>query len=249
MRTQIQFSSDNEIKLPLSYNHLIQAFIYQNISDITIRKDLHDVGYVSGKRHLKLFTFSRLSGRFQIENDTKEISFKPPVSLTISFYDDQKKDVLSEILSNILRNENLYLGKNLVSIKSVIPKKFNYTRNEYLIKMLSPILAYRTTKIDSKLVRVYISPWDREFESFIIQNIKTKINAIQESLDYDDFSIKPVNSLNENDGKIIGYKNYKLKAYYGIYRIKGNRELIKLLYDSGLGSGNSEGFGCFEILG
>ena len=46
MRIQIQFSSDDEIKLPLSYNHLIQAFIYQNISDITIRKDLHDVGYV-----------------------------------------------------------------------------------------------------------------------------------------------------------------------------------------------------------
>ena len=115
--------------------------------------------------------------------------------------------------------------------------------------MISPILLYRTEKKDSKYIRNYISPWDPEFEDLIHQNLKTKVNASGKEYSISDFTIIPMNPPNPGDGKIIGYKQFKVKAYFGTFRIKGDKQLLKLLYETGIGSGNSEGFGCFDVIG
>lgn len=249
MRVEIDFSSNVPILLPLSYHHLIQAFIYQNIGNIEIRQELHDVGYQVGKRKIKFFTFSRLEGKFELDKNVKQIKFNSPVSLKLSFYSDSKYDVLSDILSNLLKNNNLYLGQNRVSIKAIIPENYSFSKNEYLIKMISPILLYKTIKEDSRYIRKYVSPWDADFEKQLIQNIRTKVKATGKEYKIEDFSLTPLNPPNPKDGKIVGYKEFKVMAYFGLFRIKGNKELLKLLYDIGIGSGNSEGFGCFDIIG
>lgn len=249
MRAGIEFTSDSPIILPISYNHLIQAFIYQNIANYEIRQELHDTGYQVGKRRLKFFTFSKLNGRFELDKNLKQIKFYPPVMLKLSFYSDSKYDILSDIISNILKNNNLYIGENKVIVKTIAPENYNFYKNEYLIKMISPILLYRTEKKDSKYIRKYISPWDHEFEDLILQNIKTKVNAAGKEYNISDFTIIPMNPPNPGDGKIIGYKQFKVKAYFGTFRIKGDKQLLKLLYETGIGSGNSEGFGCFDVIG
>lgn len=47
---------------------------------------------------------------------------------------------------------------------------------------------------------------------------------------------------------IIKYKGTVIKGYSGDFILKGNPELIKLAYDTGLGSKNSQGFGCIEVM-
>jgi len=49
--------------------------------------------------------------------------------------------------------------------------------------------------------------------------------------------------------KVISYKGTVIKGWMGIYELRGDRELMKLVYDTGLGGKNPQGFGCFEILG
>ena len=34
----------------------------------------------------------------------------------------------------------------------------------------------------------------------------------------------------------------------GKYKISGDEKLTRLAYDSGIGSKNSQGFGCFEVV-
>jgi CRISPR-associated endoribonuclease Cas6 len=249
MRIKVQFRFNGKLTLPISYNNLIQSFIYQNISDLDKRNKLHEEGYQVGKRKLKLFTFSRLNGKFLMNKDQKEITFLSPVSLVISFFEDGKADLISDLTTSLFKNNNLYLGKNLVTIGSITPCNFDFQKDKYLIKMLSPIAVYKTQKVNSKKVTKYYTPWDLEFEQLILQNIKTKLKAIQKDFDYSTFKIKSINPPNEKDGKVIGYKNINIKANYGSYLIEGDRNIIRLLYDSGIGSANSEGFGCFEIIG
>ena len=249
VRATIEFTSKDRIILPISYNHIIQAFIYQNISNYEIRQWLHDDGYQVGKRRLKLFTFSRLNGKFELDKDLKQITFHPPLSLKLSFYSDSRYDVMSDIISNILKNRVLFIGENEVEVKAISPENYIFNKSEYIIKMVSPILLYKTEKKDSKYIRKYISPWDSEFESAAIQNIKTKIKAIGKFYDVNNFRITPLNQPNQKDGKIVGYKQFKVKAYYGTFKINGEIEILKLLYETGIGSGNSEGFGCFDVIG
>ena len=51
--------SESELRVPIHYNHIVQAAIYANL-DAKIAEWLHEKGYSYGKRHYKFFTFSRL---------------------------------------------------------------------------------------------------------------------------------------------------------------------------------------------
>jgi len=73
------------LTLPLDYNYYIQSFIYSFIyNNITpsLAEFLHNRGFSFEKRSFKMFTFSKLHGRYRIHNGT--ISFFPPVELIIS---------------------------------------------------------------------------------------------------------------------------------------------------------------------
>ena len=47
-------------------------------------------------------------------------------------------------------------------------------------------------------------------------------------------------------GEIIICKGIEIKARIGVYKLKGDPQIINLSYDTGLGSKNSQGFGCWE---
>ena len=60
MRLKITLSSAQQpLTLPLQYNHILQAFIYDNIS-AELAAFLHEKGYAYEKRQFKLFVFSNL---------------------------------------------------------------------------------------------------------------------------------------------------------------------------------------------
>ncbi len=48
--------------------------------------------------------------------------------------------------------------------------------------------------------------------------------------------------------KIINYKDTIIKGYTGKLRLSGPKELLQLAVDGGIGSKNSQGFGCVEVI-
>jgi len=44
------------------------------------------------------------------------------------------------------------------------------------------------------------------------------------------------------------YKNFLIKGWMGTFRLQGLKKALKLAYDAGLGSKNSQGFGMFEVI-
>jgi len=247
MRVTIEFNSDNDFKLPVQHNHLIQSFIYGSISK-GLANMLHERGFEIEKRRFKLFTFSRIQGSFRIDKRKDTIIFHSPFRLVIS---SALKQFVEELGSEMVRKERLKIGRNVLKINSIqiSKKKLSYKNR---IKMLSPVTIYSTLKkADGRKKTYYYSPYEKEFSQLISENAYKKFKALhpdgnKSSPPRGGIEIVPV-SVNPGNQKIINYRGTIIKGWTGIYELGGDPVLMELVYDAGLGGKNSQGFGCFEI--
>lgn len=246
MRFEVAFESDGVIRLPIQYNQVIQGMIYRNLGNEYSGK-LHDEGYAYEKRSFKLFTFSRLVGKFQQSKESNEILFYPPVTLTIS---SPIERFIYELGYSLLISDDLYLGSSPVKVSNFNALSEPEITSSEVIGMLSPMTVYSTLKtIDDRSKTYYYSPYEDEFSRLIESNIKKKYALIygRDTRDDQTLSIKPL-KVGKNSELIIKYKDTIIKAWRGVYLLEGDPELIKVAYDSGLGGKNSQGFGCFRFL-
>lgn len=89
---------------------------------------------------------------------------------------------------------------------------------------------------------------ENEFEQLIRDNLIKKYIAFY-NIEPSDTSFKLVPIKNKNlKENIILYKGIVIKGWSGEFDIEGSEELIKIAYDAGLGSKNSQGFGCIELI-
>ena len=64
----------------------------------------------------------------------------------------------------------------------------------------------------------------------------------------EDAYIRPIKVDTKRNFHIIIFKDFVIKAWSGIYELNMPHPLIKMAYDAGLGSKNSQGFGMWEIV-
>ncbi len=244
MRIEINLSAETPLILPKSHNHLLQGFIY-SLLDPLLRKRLHKEGYPYEKRRFKLFTFSRLLGKVKMFKEY--FQFNPPLKLIIS---SPKDEILQSLAEGLLKSPEVILGKNTVYIDSINVAARSSFNHEVTIKMLSPVTIRSTLYgADGSKKSYYYSPFEKEFCRLIKENLRKKYKIVfNKNLGHDfEFSIKP-QKVPPSCERIIIYKGTVIKAWMGIYEIKGNPEVIALSYDTGLGAKNSQGFGCWEKL-
>ncbi|MCM8827500.1 MAG: CRISPR-associated endoribonuclease Cas6 [Candidatus Omnitrophica bacterium] len=251
MRLEITLRSEKDINLPLSYNHVLQSFIYV-LFDHRLRGFIHKQGFLYEKRKFKLFCFSRLLGNFEVKDKT--FLFKPPIKFYLS---SPKKEIMQSLAEGLLKKENLFLDKNEVFIEliSVLPQPT--FEKEIIIKMLSPMTVYSTlSKADGTKKTYYYSPFEEDFNKLIKDNLKKKYLAVfNKELKKIDFKISPYKVKN-SDEKIILYKKSNssqtkptvIKGWMGLYKLEVDQELLELSYDCGLGAKNSLGFGMWEKI-
>ncbi|MCD6221285.1 CRISPR-associated endoribonuclease Cas6 [bacterium] len=221
----------------------MQSFIYRNLN-IILSNFLHEKGYLYEKRSFKLFTFSRISGKFKREN--KNFIFTPPVFLTVS---SPKEEILESFAETIVKKSIFSLSNNIVYVEAVEVQFYpDFSKQEYEIKMLSPVTVYSTLKSkNGKKKTYYYSPTEKEFQKLIGENLKKKYFLIyQEKAEINNFEIQPI-GLKTSNLKIINYKGTVIKGWMGKFKIRGEKEVLKVAYDCGIGSKNPQGFGCFEI--
>lgn len=245
MRIEVTLNCNSPITLPIHYNRIVQGFLYNSISD-ELAKKLHNEGFAYEKRQFKLFTFSRIIGRYKLQKHDHTIEFSPPFKLFISSPIDR---FVQELGNEFLRPESLHLSKNTVSVEQVNIQPMPDFSEEMKIQMLSPVTIYSTLqKADGSSKTYYYSPFESEFSELLEANLKKKASVI---LDGDEvsgysFSIEPARVRN-SDQKILTYKGFVIKCWMGKYKITGSPQLHKIAYDAGLGGKNSQGFGCFAV--
>lgn len=187
-----------------------------------------------------MFTFSRLEGRFLIDRERKTITYFEKAQLHISTIEDK---FIEYVVNNLLlegidiRGERIHVDK--------IELKLNTTNFGKIITK-SPIVTYSTFVVNSRKKTYYYNPKEKEFQEILANNLVKKYIAYfgkEPKNKY--FEITPVSNLKES---IVIYKGTVIKGWNGIFKISGSDELINIAYDTGLGSKNSQGFGCFEFI-
>ncbi|MGC8935388.1 MAG: CRISPR-associated endoribonuclease Cas6 [Thermoproteota archaeon] len=240
MRVRINLRGrSKDLSFPLSYNPLIQAAIYSNVSP-ELSKFLHDKGFTYEKRHFKLFTFSRLFGKYKIIGD--RIYFEQEVSFFISSPVDQ---VVKEIAETLLKRGFLALGQNKLEVTNIYFPKTPELKNRIKIKMLSPVTVYSTLLTpDGKKKTYYYSPFEDEFQNLIDLNAKKKYFLLSHREVKSRIRIEP-EKVRE---VVVMYKDMVIKGWTGLFGLRGPKTLIKTVYEAGLGSKNPQGFGMFDLV-
>ncbi|MBI2487203.1 MAG: CRISPR-associated endoribonuclease Cas6 [Deltaproteobacteria bacterium] len=245
IRLLLELASEKHFIIPIHYNYHIQSFLYNSISP-KLAKILHDHGFPIGKRRFKLFTFSRILGEYRLDRNKEKIVFSSPFRLIVS---SVMREFIEEIAEELMRKESAKILSQKVSLNSVEVSDLAINQDKLKIKMLSPITIYSTlSRADGKKKTYYYSPFEKEFSQLISENAKKKFKAFYEKEPNGDIQLTPLN-VNKSNERIIFYKGIVIKGWMGIYGLSGDHELMKLAYDAGLGGKNSQGFGCFEVLG
>jgi len=179
--------------------------------------------------------------------DDGKIEFTSFVELTVA---SPIERFLRELSEGMLRKTHFELLKQKFFLESVsICPEVNFDSfvDNVKIKMLSPVVAYRTDRDSGKTI--YYSPWDEAFTELVRENAEKKFFLLTgQKLENASFNIFPTRPRDKNYCKILSYKGTVIKGWLGIYILQGDKRLIKTVYDAGLGSKNPQGFGCFEII-
>ncbi|MBC7087707.1 MAG: CRISPR-associated endoribonuclease Cas6 [Tissierellales bacterium] len=241
MELKIVFQSQNNIVLPTHYNHILQGFIYNNIND-ELAQFLHDKGYILESRKFKLFTYSNILTKGQLRNS--KLYFGKKAEWVVK---SPIKEFINSFGNYLLQKDQFLLGNNIISVEKTQLKKEKVDNQELIVKTLSPIVAYSTfLKENGSKYTCYFSPNENDFQRIIRDNIIKKYAAFYGELEEDvDFSIKAISNTNLN---IVYYKDFLIKGYSGKFKLTGDKRLLELALDAGVGSKNSQGFGCIQQI-
>lgn len=246
MRIDITLSGfSRDIVLPVDYNYLVQSAIYRQIEQPALRSFLHEHGFELGKRRFKLFTFSRLMGKARIDPQRKCMLLALPVRLVIC---SPLALILQEIATGILKQGHVQLGKEVLHVEQVTVVDQGVEKNDVKVRMLSPLTVYSTLVHSGRSYTHYYSPFEPRFQELIHANlVKKYLLVFGKQVEEGEFSIEPLD-VDQRDFKVVKYKGTVIKGWMGSYRLRGNPNLLKLALDAGLGSKNSQGFGCCELM-
>jgi len=245
MRVTLRFLAEKGFRVPLTYNHYVQSLIYNSISP-PLAKLLHDKGFVYGKRRFKLFTFSRILGSFRLAKGEGFISFSSPFKIVVS---SAVEEFVRQLAEEFIKRERVRIGTQPVVLHSAEVTDVVIKRPSVKIRMLSPVTVYSTLlRGDGKKKTYYYSPREKEFGEMLADNMRKKFAAFRGSEPQGEISFTPL-EVKRDDEKVVRFKDTVVKGWTGTYELAGDPDLIKLAYDAGLGAKNSQGFGCFELVG
>lgn len=243
MRLRLTFApTDGICSLPVHYNQVIQGFIYRHLAP-EMATSLHDEGYTEGGRRLKMFVFSRLMGSSMVRDG--QIVFAGEFSLVVA---SPEVGFLESLALYVMDAGALQLGENRVRLVSVEVGAEEPYQCPVLLQALSPITVYSTlSRADGKRKTYYYSPFEPEFSEQIVCNLQRKWRVLSGSeVSADGAYVKPwrVNVRNQH---IALYKGTVIKGWSGIYEAYLPEPLFRMALDAGLGSKNSQGFGCVGV--
>lgn len=240
MHIILHLESEKTIILPIHYNHMVQALIYNTI-DGSLADFIHTKGYGEG-RNFKLFCFSNLRGYFDVKSMPGFIIFDKKIDLTVS----SPISDFCESLANGMLKKKLLLGENNLIVQGVTVDWKKISGTSMTAVTLSPIVVYSTLlRPDGRKYTCYFQPGEDDFGRIVDENLRKKYRALyNEEPTEGKVSVK---CLKQSRLHVVNYKDTIIKGYTCKLRLDGPSELLQMALDAGLGSKNSQGFGCLRL--
>lgn len=239
--------------LPIDYQYAQSAVIYKILSyaDTDYATWLHENGFGTNKgKRFKLFTYSPfLIDEYKVLGDRLAV-ISNTIEWQLSFLPERSTE---KFVQGIFSNQTFEVGDTKSAVQfhvcgiEVLPTPVYQETMEF--SSMSPI--FIKLKMEDGSER-YISPEDSHSETLLLGGLKSRYEA-ETGSEYsgsDDFSFEV---LDVSKSKLVTIKKgtpyeSKLRAYNCRFRMTASKEFMRIAYESGLGSENSQGFGCIRIL-
>lgn len=238
MQLKIIHKLREELELPIAYHHILQGVIYHALeNDKTKLGDFfHNDGFRYNERQFKLFTFGLLEGKYRIKE--KRIIFYDRIEWEIR----SPEIMLIRALERSIKEHGIYLGKRNITDMDIILSDKTIEKTEIVVDMISPITVYSTNEADKNTY--YYQPDEIEFYQQIDENFLRKYQSVYGVMPDEHIFAEPV-EVSDMDRYVTKYKGIYINAWKGRYRLAGERKSLDFLYQAGIGSKNSQGFGMF----
>jgi CRISPR-associated endoribonuclease Cas6 len=241
-------------RLPLSYQYELSSFVYRAIAcaDTGYASWLHENGFNLNGKMFKLFTFSNLIvSQYGIEKEQGLLRIDSDrVEWQISFLPEKSTE---KFVHGLFSEQEFQIGDK----KSVV--QFKVERIEMLPPpQFEPEMSFRTLspvcisiRQETRKYPLYISPEDPEASNFILNNLLNKYLAFygkpyEGNIDFD-FRVTSQPKAKLITIKIGTEQESNIRGFLFDFRIKAPEELMRIMYESGLGEKNSIGFGMIGI--
>ena len=200
---------------------------------------LHNGGYSVDDRQFKLFTFSPLKGNYSIQDKT--ISFTDKVSFEIR---SSEPCVIQNLICGFNNISAINIAHNNLTVENCVLKSKRIYKHRVRVKTVSPIVVYVTR---NNTERIYFSPEDADFNHMVVNNAKRKwLSAGNKERDFR-LAVSLITDVPLKK-EVTKYKGSYITAWHGAFVLDGNPEVLDFIYNTGLGSKNSQGFGMFELI-
>lgn len=242
MHAYVSFNIDPSAPaLPIHYNYFIQSAIYAALPrDVASR--VHDEGYSAGKRNFKMFSFSRIMGKFIIDRSAGTIKFPDGAYLVISSPDTE---FFLALVNNLLTIKHIRLGDSFLNINEVRFDEQKVADDVLLVRTLSPVVVYSTLlRPEGGKYTCYYQPGESEFIKLINANLHKKYEAFY-GKQHPEGDVQ-ITALDRPRQHVTYYKGTVIKGYTCRLKLTGSRELLQIGLDAGLGGKGSQGYGCVE---
>ncbi|KAA6346067.1 hypothetical protein EZS27_006405 [termite gut metagenome] len=236
--------------IPINYQYELSAVIYKILSKSSEQYAtwLHDNGFELGWKRFKLFTFSRLIvPQYDIDKKNERLILQSnSVEWYISFLPEKSTE---KFIQGIFSSQNFEIGDKKSCVRfavqhvEVLPA-LTYREEGITFETMSPICI--STR-DNEMVPKYLSPADEKARGNILLGLMHKYEAFfgkkYEGVIKYNFEIL-------NDPKPVLTKikagmpeETKVKGYLCKFKIKLPEELMRVMYEGGIGEKGSLGFG------
>lgn len=244
MQLVLTFKNEGDLHIPIHYNHLIQGLIYNNIKP-GLAEFLHKQGFMYEKRSFKLFTFSRLLGKARLHKESRSLIFqKGIIKLIIS---SPLERFCRELSNSVLLSNQLLIDREVMNVDTITFEDPQPDKEEMLVSTYSSVVTYSTfKKMEGGTYTCYFEPETNEFVQQIQENLRKKYYVLY-GKDIDASKVK-IHRISKSKQRVVKYKGFVIKGYDCRFKVQGPRELLKIALDCGLGSKNSQGFGCIGLI-
>lgn len=238
-------------KIPCSYAYELSSAVYRFLSKSgsDYAGWLHNNGFEVKGKPFKLFTFSRLQiPQYRIEGENLRI-LSDTLEWQISFLPERSTQ---EFVQGVFSEQTFEIGRRGAVVRfhvqqvNVEPTPVFTETMEF--RTLSPICI--SLMVDRKKV-LYITPEHEEAERLIKLNLLDKYEALyREAYPETDFDFR-FEVLSKPKSSLVTIKagtpaETRVRGFMCDFRLTAPVELMKVMYESGIGGKGSMGFGMVK---
>jgi len=245
MKIFLQLNLDRPT-LPTDYRPVFVSLIKKCLSNC--KSSLFDEYYSKQNPKAKAMTFAVKFNRPIFEKESISLG-RTSVLMTVSCASQRDGIMLYNAFVKSRGIELPLAQANALKLLSVrVLQDRQIEDRVVLIKFLSPLVVrvHSRDNSDSYLKVPDSGAKTDEFQTYLHEVISNQISVLGKADEVTvDFSLEPVKA----QTTVVKSFGCMIPASFGIFKLTARPELINFLYQAGMGSRRSEGFGMFEIIG